>query len=218
MTKFTIPHDKVWLRPDVAYFKSQSQAQGIDPSELEWNGKYKVIRELRDLAIFGMCLYESHGTPFFVQMNSIDSSPDAFVMRVSPDEPTTNEIGPIEMTFYGRSRLGLPKQSLMEKLSEKGGKFWKLPPQYCLLIHIGRGLQVKNEEVVSYLSKVNANFQVFSIQEVSNYPDTIARVISYRPEYVSRDINVGEVCYKLKKSNILGAVTQIRGRPPENIH
>ncbi len=214
--KFAIPHDKVWFRPDKAYFDSQSQAQGIDRNELDWNGKYKRIRELRDLAVFGMCLYESYRTPFFVQMNSIDSSPDAFVMRVSPDDPATNEIGSVEMTFYGRSRIGLPKQSLADKLSENGGKLWKLPPQYCLLIHIGRGLQVNNEEVVSRLNVVSTNFQVFSIQEISDYPDTIARVVSYRPEYVSRDINVGEVCYKLQKSDILGTVTQVRGRPPKS--
>jgi len=218
MTKFAIPHDKVWLRPDVAYFKAQSQADGIDPIELEWNGKYKRIRELRGLAVFGLCLYELYMTPFFVQMNSKDSSPDAFVMRVSPDDSTTNEIGPIEITFYGRSRIGLPRQSLVERLSEKGGKFWKLPSHYYLLIHIGRGLGVGNKEMASYLKKVNANFQVFSIQEISNYPDTIARAISYRPEYMSRDINIGEVCNRLKKSNIPGTVTQIRGKPPENIN
>jgi len=215
MMKFTIPHDKVWLRPDKAYFESQSQAQGISPSELDWNGKYKGIRELRDLAIFGLCLCELHKTPFFVQMNSKDSSPDAFVMRASPDDPTTNEVGPIELTFYGRSRIALPKQSLADKLSAKGGKFWKLPPRYCLLIHIGKGLQINHKEVATCLSKVNTNFQVFSIQELSDYPDTIAQVVSYRPEYRFRDINVGEVCHKLQKSDIPGIVTQVRGRLPK---
>ena len=59
--KFTIPHDKVWFRPDKAYFESQSQSQGIDSSEIEWNGKYKSIRELRDLAIFGEFLPAAAG-------------------------------------------------------------------------------------------------------------------------------------------------------------
>ena len=214
--KFTIPHDKVWFRPDKAYFESQSRSQGIDSIEIEWNGKYKSIRELRGLAIFGLCLYEIYGTPFFVQMNSKDSSPDAFIMRVSPDDSTTNEIGPVEITFYGRSRVGLPKQALANKLSAKGGKFWKLPPEYCLLIHIGRGLRVNHKEVSARLNKVDVNFQVFSIQEISDYPNTIARVVSYRPKYRSKDINVGEVCYKLQKSDIYGIVTQIRGRPPKS--
>lgn len=214
--KLAIPHGKIWLRPDVAYFESQSQAQGIDSSEIEWNGKYKSIRELRDLAIFGLCLYEMYETtPFFVQMNSKDSSPDAFVMRGSPDDLTTHEIGPVEITFYGRSRVGLPEQSLAVKLSAKGGKFYKLPPKYSLLVHIGKGLQVDHKEAVDCLNKIDINFQVFSIQEISDYPDTIARVIIYRPKYKSRDINVGEVCYKLQKSNICGTVTQVRGRPPK---
>ncbi len=212
---FTIPHDKTWLRPDKAYFESQSRAQDIDPSEIEWNGKYKNIRELKGLAIFGLCLYKICETPFFVQMNSKDSSPDAFIMRVSPDNSTTNEIGPVEITFYGRSRVGLPKQSLTDKLSAKGGKFWKLPPGYCLLIHIGRNLQVNHKEIATRLSKIRNNFQVFSIQEISDYPNTITRVVNYRPEYRFMDINIGEVCYKLQKSNIYGIVTQIHGRPPK---
>lgn len=218
MTKFNIPHDKVWLRPDKAYFDAQSQAQGVDPSEIEWNGKYKAIRELKSLAVFGLCSYEMSGTPFFVQMNYKDSSPDTFIMRVSPDDPTINEIGPVEITFYGRSRVGLPKQSLADKLSEKGGKFWKLPSRYCLLVHIGKGLQVDHEEVVSRLSEVDIDFQVFSIQEISDYPDTIARLVSYRPEYASesKDINIGEACYKLQKSGIPGIITQVRGRSPKS--
>ena len=210
--KFSIPHVKVWFRPDKSYFNFQSRAQGIDSSEIEWNGKYKDIRELRDLAIFGLCLYEMHKTPFFVQMNSKDSSPDAFIMRVSPNDSTTNEIGPIEITFYGRSRVGLPEQPLADKLSMKRGKFWKLPPGYCLLIHIGKGLQVNHEEVAACLGKVNINFQVFSIQEISDYPNTIARVVAYKPEYRSKDINVGKVCDKLQKSNIYGTVTQVHGK------
>ena len=156
------------------------------------------------------------GTPFFVQMNDRDSSPDAFIMRVSSDDPTINEIGPVEITFYGRSRVGLPKQSLADKLSGKGGKFWKLPPQYCLLIHIGRGLQVNHKEVAGRLSKISIDFQVFSIQEISDYPDTIARLVSYRPEYTSKDIDIGEACYKLQKSGIPGIITQVRGRPPKS--
>ncbi len=214
--KFTIPHDKVWLRPDVAYFKSQSQSQGIDPYELEWNGKYKNIQELKSLAIFGLHLYEMSGTPFFVQMNSKDSSPDAFIMRASPNDSTINEIGPVEITFYGRNKIGLPKQSFTDKLSAKKGKFWKLPSIYCLLIHIGRDLHVNHEELFSCLAKVNINFQVFSIQEISDYPDTISRIISYRPEYKTKDVNIGKVCYELQKSDIYGIATQIRGRSPKN--
>lgn len=213
--KFTIPHDKVWLRPDEAYFKSQSLSQGIDSHEIEWDGRYKNIRELKSLAIFGLHLYEMSETPFFVQMNSKDSSPDAFVMRVSPNDSTKNEIGPVEITSYGKSRIGLPEQSLADKLNEKGGKFWKLPSTYCLLVHIGKNLQVNHEELVSCLAKININFQVFSIQEISNYPDTISRIISYRPEYKIKNVNIGKVCYKLQNSGIYGTVTQIRGRSPK---
>ncbi len=36
----------------------QDQAKGIDPNEIEWNGKYKRIRELRDISVLGMALYD----------------------------------------------------------------------------------------------------------------------------------------------------------------
>jgi hypothetical protein len=75
---------------------------------------------------------------------------------------------------------------------------------------------VNHKEVSARLNKVDVNFQVFSIQEISDYSNTIARVVSYRPKYRSKDINVGEVCYKLQKSDIYGIVTQIHGRPPKS--
>lgn len=218
MSKFAIPHEKKWLRPDVAYFDYQSKAQDINnPSEIEWNGKHKRIRELRDLAVFGLCLYGIHETPFFVQMNSKEFSPDAFIMRVSPNDLIKHEIGPVELTFYGRSRIGLPKQSLADKLSEENGKFWKLPEHYCLVVHIGKNLQVDHKEVADRLKSININFQVYSIREVSNYPDTIVQIVSYRPEYRAANINIGKVCHGLQKTNIPGNITQVRGKQPKTI-
>ncbi|MEX0668192.1 MAG: hypothetical protein WD061_00435 [Candidatus Saccharimonadales bacterium] len=212
--KFTIQHDKIWKRPDIAYFDSRDQAKNIDPDQIEWNGKYKRIRELRDLAIFGMALYDLYGTPFFVQMNNVEDSPDAFIMKESPTENLTSDIGPVELTFYGRSKLGLPDRSLVDKLSDPNGKFNKLPDGYCLVIHIGKGLNVDHEAVAQRLKSIGAKFQVFSFQEISNYPDTIARFVVYSPTCQYKDINVVEIGEKFKNSNILGEVTQVKGRPP----
>ncbi|HLG91027.1 MAG TPA: hypothetical protein VI336_02610 [Candidatus Saccharimonadales bacterium] len=214
--KFIIQHSKTWKRPDEAYFDYQDQAKDIDPDEIEWNGKHKRIRELRDLAIFGMALYDLYNTPFFVQMNEIDDSPDAFVMRQSPNEELTNDIGPVELTFYGRNKLGMPSKSLVDKLSEPGGKFTKLPDGYCLVVHIGKGLSVDHEAVTQKLKSISAKFQAFSLQEISNYPDTIARFVVYSPECQFKDINIGEMGEKFKGSGIFGEVTQVRGRPPVN--
>lgn len=63
-TKFTLPHDFEWKRPDEAFFDAKGQANGIDPDEIEWNGKYKRIRELRDIAIFGSAMYDVFGTAY----------------------------------------------------------------------------------------------------------------------------------------------------------
>ncbi len=212
--KFTIPHDAVWRRPDEAYFDYKEQAKGIAPEDIEWNGKYKTIRELRDLAIFGLSLYAFGGKPFFVQMNTKDPSPDAFVMQESSVEELTANIGPVELTYYGPSRNGKPQQTLLERLTAKGGKFHKLPPRYALVIHIGPDEVVDHQAITNHLNSINAEFQVFSIQQVSNYPDTISRLTVYRPNCGYLDVNIGEVCDELSKSTIFGTVTQVKGRPP----
>jgi hypothetical protein len=210
--KFAIPHGKVWLRPDQAYFEYQKQATGIDHDEIEYNGKYKRIREIRDLAIFGLAFYTMQEHPCFVQMNAIDDSPDAFLMR--PVSTETQEIAPIEITFYGRNRLGVPEKSLVEKLSERGGKF-QLPSDYWILIHIGKGLRVDHQAITNKLLALDTELKAFSVQEISNHPDTIARVVSYSPKLEGFDVNIGAICHKLSKTKIPGTLTAEKGRPPK---
>ena len=211
--KFTIPHDSLWFRPDEAYFNSQEQAKGIDPDEIEWNGKYKRIRELRDLAIFGLAFYTMQECPCFVQMNALSDSPDAFLTRVVSED--TYETAPVEITFYGRNRIGLSEKSLEDKLSEVGGKFYKLPNGYWLLIHIGKNLQVNHQAIADKLSAIKAKFNVFSIQEISNHPDTVARFVAYNPKLEAYDINIGTICHKLSKTKIPGTLTINKGKPPK---
>jgi len=210
--KFTIPHDSIWFRPDEAYFNYQEQAKGIDPDEIEWNGKYKRIRELRDLAIFGLAFYTMQEHKCFVQMNTISDSPDAFLMR--PVSGNTYEAAPIEITFYGRNRVGLPKKLLVDKLSEPKGKFYKLPEGYWLLIHLGKNLKVNYQAITDKLLSMDAKFNVFSIQEISNHPDTVARFVAYSPKLEAFDVNVGGICNKLSQTKIPGTLTIKRGKPP----
>src|SRR3990167_2122706 len=158
--KFTIPHDSLWFRPDEAYFNSQEQAKGIDPDEIEWNGKYKI-------------------------------------------------------TLYGRNRIGLSEKSLEDKLSEVGGKFYKLSKGYWLLVHIGKNLQVNHQAIADKLSAIKAKFNVFSIQEISNHPDTVARFVAYNPKLEAYDINIGTICHKLSKTKIPGTLTINKGKPPK---
>ncbi len=209
--KFTISHDNIWLRPDVAYFNYQEQAVGIDRDQIEYNGRYKRIREIRDLAIFGLAFYSMQEHSCFVQMNNIDDSPDAFLMR--PVSRDSQEIAPIEMTFYGRSKVGLPEKSLKDKLSEPGGKFY-LPSKYWILIHLGMELEVDYAAVSEKLLSMNSELRAFSIQEIQSNPDTIARVVSYAPKIETYDINIGSLCHKLSQTSIPGTLTIKRGRKP----
>jgi hypothetical protein len=210
--KFTIPHEDIWFRPDQAYFDYQKQAAGIEHDEIEYNGRYKKIRELRDLAVFGLAFYTMQKHNCFVQMNDLSDSPDAFLMRPVSDD--AYETAPIEITLYGRNKIGLPNKSLEEKLSEVGGKFQKLPQGYWLLIHIGKDLIINHQIIANKLSEIKAKFNVFSVQEISNHPDTIARVVSYNPKLEGFDVNIGAICHKLSETNIPGGLTIKRGRPP----
>lgn len=149
----------------------------------------------------------------FVQMNNIDDSPDAFLMRLVSDE--TYETAPIEITFYGRNKIGISEKPLEERLSEPGGKFQKLPQGYWLLIHIGKDLVINHQAIADKLSALNAEFNVFSVQEVSNHPDTIARVVSYNPKLEAYDVNIGAISHKLAQSDIPGTLTVERGRQPK---
>lgn len=209
--KFTIPHDNIWLRPDMAYFKYQEEAKGIGQDEIEYNGKYKRIREIRDLAIFGLAFYSMQEHSCFVQMNNIEDSPDAFLMR--PVSEDTQEIAPIEMTFYGKNKVGLPDKSLEEKLSEVGGKFY-LPAKYWILIHLGMDLDVNHDAVSAKLLSMNPELRAFSIQEISRHPDTIARVVSYAPKLEAYDINIGAICNKLSQTDLPGTLTVKKGKKP----
>lgn len=217
--KFTIEHGKVWQRPDQAYGDFQEAAKGLPPAELA-DGKYKLLQEKRDIAIFGACIYDLTGQPTFVQMNDKSDSPDAFLLQKSETDETTNNIAPVEITFYGGNKLGIPDESLADRLAKEGGKFReKLPPNYWLLVHIGEGLNVDHLEVARCLQEMDAQFGVFSIQEIpkNNLGDTMLRFVKYNPECVTKDINIGEVFHGFSGSEIPGEVTQVWGSPPKEV-
>lgn len=214
--KFTIEHGAAWQRPDQAYADFQEAAKGLSAAELA-DGKNKLLQEKRDVAIFGACIYDLTGQPTFVQMNDKSDSPDAFLLQQSATDETTNNIAPVEITFYGGNKVGGPDESLADRLAREGGKFReKLPPGYWLLVHIGTGLQVDHSEVARRLQEINAQFGVFSIQEVVSYPDTILRFVTYNPGAETKDINIGEVFHGFSSSNVPGEVTQVRGFPPKS--
>ncbi len=215
--KFTIEHDTIWQRPDQAYADFQEAAKGLSPAELA-DGKNKLLQEKRDIAIFGACIYDLTGQPTFVQMNDKSASPDAFLLQQSAIDETANDIAPVEITFYGGNKVGIPDESLADRLAKEGGKFReKLPPRYWLLVHIGAGLGVDHLEVARRLQEINAEFGVFSIQEMPKNAlgDTMLRFVKYNPECVAKDINIGEVFHGFSGSDIPGEVTQVRGFPPK---
>lgn len=215
--KFTIEHGTVWQRPDQAYADFQDAAKGLSLVELA-DGKNKLLQEKRDTAIFGACIYDLTGQPTFVQMNDKSASPDAFLLQKSATDETTNNLAPVEITFYGGNKIGIPNESLADRLAKEGGKFReKLPPDYWLLVHIGAGLEVDHVEVARRLQEMNAKFGVFSIQEIAKNAvgDTMLRFVTYNPQAKTKDINIGEVFHGFSGSDMPGEVTQVRGFPPK---
>jgi len=208
-----IPHDKIWKRPDEAYFEYVALAKTHSPEEIEFNGNYKHIRELRDLSTFALTMYAASGTVLYVQMNTLSKSPDGFLMDPGDPEELSAKIVPVELTFYGRSKVGLPDESLADRLNKKRGKFQKLPDKYWLLVHVGTGLKVDHQEVADKLHALSPKFLVFSIQELAHSPDTISRLVIYEPDAKFKDVNIGEAAAKLSKTKLPGTITQIWGRP-----
>ena len=77
----------------------------------------------------------------------------------------------------------------------------------------GKGLEIDHLAVTEKMKAINAKFQVFSIQEVTNSPDTTIRFVAYSPICKSKVINIGEVWYRLRKDKVFGTLTQKRGIP-----
>jgi hypothetical protein len=218
MSKFPIPHGTLWLRPDKAFFDYLDQAQklGVSQDDIEFNGKYKRLREQRDLAVFGLALYGVYGKVFLVQLNDQDPSPDGFLMTPDEDHELTASLKPVEMTFYGHSQRGLPKDTLLTRLTAKKGKFNKLPNKYTLLIHIGPDIDVDHQSISDEMVRRNVKFDAFSIQEVVGMPDTTVRLVFYTPKYEEQLVNIGQAAVIIKGSGVAAKVTQIWGRPPED--
>jgi len=104
---------------------------------------------------------------------------------------------------------------LVEKLSERGGKF-QLPEGYWILIHIGKDLKIDHQAISDKLLALGTDLKAFSVQEVSNHPDIIARIVSYSPKLETYDVNIGTISNKLAQTDIPGTVTVNRGRKPKD--
>ena len=80
------------------------------------------------------------------------------------------------------------------------------------MVHIGKGLEVNHQAIAGKLSAIKARFNVFSVQEVSNHPDTIARFVAYNPKLEAYDVNIGALCHKISKTKIPGTLTINKGK------
>ncbi len=80
-------------------------------------------------------------------------------------------------------------------------------------------MNVDHLEVARRLQEMDAQFGVFSIQEIpkNNLGDTMLRFVKYNPECVTKDINIGEVFHGFSGSEIPGEVTQVWGSPPKEV-
>lgn len=189
---------RYWHSPGNVYWHVGELIKKTGAATVESEGAYQKVREARTGAVLALALLRMTGEPTYVQLSKREP-PDVFIMQLSQRVKGQMDVMSIEITTYART----PSESLLDQL-----KRTKLKPgipvlteEEALLVNIGVGLDVDYEELNDYLNAERVPCQVVTIQEVSNYPDTVARVVFVNPELQMTDINIGEVAARASSSS-----------------
>lgn len=184
-----IKTSKIWHSPANVYWHIQELTKKVGAEAIENKNKYQKVREARTGAVLAMAQSKLSGNPTYVQLHK-DEPPDVILMQISKDIKGQLDILPVEITTYA----GQPKGSLLEQLKRTKVKpgIHVLPKECYLVVNVGIELDVEYEPIMEYLNENETPFHVITIQQVSNYPDTIARVVFINPKFRKIDINIGK--------------------------
>lgn len=196
-----ITTNKIWHSPLNTYWHIQKLTEKVGAEEIEKRGKYQCVREARIGAVASLALFKQTGKPTYLQLYKPDP-PDVILMQPSAVKKGQLDITLIEITTY----IGRQKESLLEQLKRKKIKpgISSFSENYILVVNIGVGLEVDYEPLRDYL---NANvklfpFPIWTFQEISNYPDTIAKIVIVNPKIAKIDVNIGESAYSWKQQQL----------------
>ncbi|MDD2732263.1 MAG: hypothetical protein PHI53_03670 [Candidatus Pacebacteria bacterium] len=188
---------KIWHSPLNVYWHIQELTKKVGAEAIENKSGYKSVREARIGAVMALVMFQRMGKPTYVQLYKPDP-PDIILMQPSRELKGQLDIVLVEVTSF----IGDPKESLLEQLKRTKTKpgIHTLSGEYILVVNVGIGLSVEYKSIKDYLNENNTPFPVWAVQQISSYPDTIAKVVIINPEIYEMNVNVGEAAYLFGKS------------------
>jgi hypothetical protein len=205
---------KIWHSPLNVYWHIQKLTEKVGADAIEKQNKYKSVREARVGAVMALVMFKRLNKPTYLQLYKPDP-PDVILMQPSKTKKGQLDITLVEITSYIRE----PKESLLDQLKRNKIKpgISNLSENYILAINIGIGLETDYEPLRDYL---NANIKLFpypiwTFQQISSYPDTIARVVIVNPEIITMDVNIGESAHLWKEAKLPGVINTKRIANPD---
>jgi len=173
-----------------------------------------MVREARIGAVMALVMFGRLGKPTFLQLYKPDP-PDVILMQPSNKVFGQRDITQLEITTY----TGRPKETLLERLKRTKCKpgIHVYSENYILVVNIGIGLEVKYEPIRDYLNQDKVRFPIWTIQQVSNYPDTIARVVIVNPEIYQLDVNVGKAVHDFQEQGFFDVIFSKRAAKAESV-
>lgn len=216
-----IPNERVWHTPVKAYSDYLALAAEVGTDAINRLNKYQKVRETKALAILCFAMYMRMGTPWFLQLDEGEKT-DGRIMRLSPTQKGDLELLRVEHTAYRLRNDGkLPDDSLLDQLKRTKalGEKHRYDEHTLVLIDQSPGFTKKtgvdHEAIAAYLKSIHAPYQVWSIEEIQAYPDSIARINLYTPRFHQLDLNVGEAAFKQRNNNIRGSLTVHKADDPQ---
>lgn len=197
----------IWHSPTNVYWHIQKLSEKVDAKSLETRREYQMVREARVGAVVALAMFKKLGKPTYIQLYKPDP-PDLILMQ---QNGVTKDITQVEVTRYA----GEPKETILEQLKRKDPQgFHKYSENYILVVNLGIGMKVDFEPVRDYLNSNKTPFPVWVVQEKSNYPDTIARLVIVNPKIYEMEINIGEAAHIFDSLKLPGVIHSKRvGNP-----
>lgn len=192
---------KIWHSPLNVYWHIQKLAEKVGAEVIEKERKYQPVREARVGAVMALTMFKRMKKPTYLQLYKPDP-PDIILMQPSRLKKGQLDITLVEITSYIRE----PKESLLDQLKRSKIKpgIPYLSENYILTVNVGIGLDVEYEPIRDYLNENKKLFPypIWTFQQISNYPDTIGRVVIINPELIVMDVNIGESAHLWKESKL----------------
>jgi hypothetical protein len=214
---------RIWHSPVNVYWHYQRLQEHISQDVLDNTNKYQKVREALVGSVIALSLYQLNKRPSYIQLHEPDP-PDVLVLQPSFKVKGQMDISLLEVTSY----TGQPKDTLLEQL-----KRTKCPPNlhiysenYVVVVNAGIGLEVQFESIREYLNENRTPFPIWTLKQISNYPDTIAELVIVNPDTKRLEINIGEAVYHYQKERFpdvikikrAGNVKKVRQEPGGKYH